>query len=197
MSIRKHKTSPVQADPSVAWARRRETLRGALKMMRVLLNAVQIQASGVRERHCVDPTQLWALWELARAPGMRAVELARNLAIHRQRAESLLGELADKGLVRVVAGQEQLAPGHVLTEKGQQIAESVQSDGQGVMMVAMEHLSDAELDQVVHALQLLVEHLPLKDERAALVPLADLLCLSARRVAESPARLCKFARKER
>lgn len=175
MSLRKLKPNPAQEDVAVAWARRRETLRAALKMMRVLLHAVKRHADWVRDRHGIDSTQLWALWELARSPGMRAVDLARNLAIHRQRAELLLRELTELGLVRVQAGPDQLAPGHFLTSAGQRIADAAPEYGQGVMLSALERLSDPALDQVIRALRDLVEQLPLRDDRAALSPLADLL----------------------
>lgn len=175
MSIRKLKAVPDREDAAVARALRRETLRGALKMMRVLLHAVQRHAGWVRARHGIDPTELWALWELARAPGLRAVDLARNLAIHRQRAEALLRQLAQRGLVRVEAGPDRPSPLHFLTAAGQGIADAALEYGQGVMLSAMERLSDPALEQVVRALRDLVEQVPLRDDQAALSPLADLL----------------------
>lgn len=175
MTIHKFKAKPAQEDGAVASARRRETLRGALKMMRVLLHAVQRHADWTRARHGVDSTQLWVLWELARAPGLRGVDVARNLAIHRQRAEQLMHELARLGLVRVESGPERPSPAHFLTATGQRVADAAAADGQGVMLSAMERLSDPALDQVVRALRDLVEQLPMRDDRAALSPLADLL----------------------
>lgn len=175
MTIHKFKAKSTQEDAEVARARRRETLRGALKMMRVLLHAVRRHADWVRDRHGVDPTQLWALWELARAPGLRAVDLARNLAIHRQRAEQLLRELAERGLVRGESGPDRPSASHFLTVDGQRIADAASEYGQGVMLNAMERLTDPALDQVVRALRDLVEQLPMRDDQAALSPLADLL----------------------
>lgn len=194
--MRKTKPNTAQEDVAVAWARRRETLRAALKMMRVLLHAVQRHADWVRDRHGIDSTQLWALWELARAPGMRAVDLARNLAIHRQRAELLLRELTELGLVRVQAGPDQFAPGHFLTTSGQRIADAAPEYGQGVMLSALERLSDTALEQVIRALRDLVEQLPLRDDRAALSPLADLLRQHAGERAGVPYRPYDSARLE-
>jgi hypothetical protein len=87
----------------------------------------------------------------------------------------LLRELTELGLVRVQAGPDQLAPGHFLTSAGQRIADAAPEYGQGVMLSALERLSDPALDQVIRALRDLVEQLPLRDDRAALSPLADLL----------------------
>lgn len=158
MSLRNPMPTPAHEDVAVAWARRRETQRAALKMMRVLLHAVNRHADWARDCHGVDSTQLWALWELARAPGMRGVELARNLAIHRQRAQLLLRELTERGLARVEAGPERLSSGYFPTPAGQRIADAVQEYGQGVMLSALERLSDPALERVIRALRDLVGH---------------------------------------
>lgn len=160
MSLRKPKPNAAREDAAVAWARRRETQRAVLKMMRVLLRAVKRHADWVRDRHGIDSTQLWALSELARAPGMRGVELARDMAIHRHRAEQLLRELLERGLVRVEAGPDRPSPMHFLTPDGRRIAERAPEHAQGVMLSALDRLSDTALDQAVSALSDLVEQLP-------------------------------------
>jgi len=159
----------------VALARRRETLRGALKLLRVLVDAARRHAESAQARHGVDATQLWALWELNRAPGLRAVELARNMAVLRQTAEQLLAGLTARGLVQASAGQDGLSPQYFTTAAGRRIADAARDQGQGIVLSALERLPDESLDQVVRALREVVGQLPSRDERSALAPLGDIL----------------------
>ena len=173
MPGKKFKLKP-QEDAAVSHARRKETVRGALKLFRVLLDAAKRHAEWAEDRHGLAGAQLWALWELRQTPGMRAVDLARSMAIHRQTAETLLSELVGLGLVRMVATDAQTAL-YCLTSEGRSIAESVPECGQGVLMAALEQLPDASLEQVVVALRSVAECLPFREDRAALKPLSDIL----------------------
>lgn len=164
-----------EEDAAVAWARRNETIRGALKLFRVLLDAVKRHADWAETRHGVGGTQLWVLWELRHSPGMRAVDLARNMAIHRHTAEALLAELLTKNLVRTEAVAEVQSPVYLLTSEGQRIAESSPDYGQGVIKAALEQLPLSALEQVVVSMRAVTESLPLREDRAALKPMADIL----------------------
>jgi DNA-binding MarR family transcriptional regulator len=162
-------------DAAVSWARRKETIRGALKLFRVLLDAVRRHAEWVEARHGIGGAQLWVLWELGQTPGMRAVDLAKSMAIHRQTAEALLSGLLEKGLVRADRAAEAPSPLHFLSFEGQRIADASPEYGQGVLKAALERLPDAALEQVVVAMRGVTESLPFREDRAALKPLADIL----------------------
>lgn len=175
MPFKKFEEYKHSEDATVSRARRKETIRGALKLFRVLLDAVKRHADWVEARHGIGGTQLWVLWELGQTPGMRAVDLARNMAIHRQKAEALLQELREKGLVRAAMPAEAQSLAHFLTPDGQRIADSAPEHGQGVLKAALEYLPDAALEQVVVSMRAVTESLPLREDRAALKPLADIL----------------------
>ncbi len=162
-------------DAAVTWARRKETIRGALKLFRVTLDAVRRHSEFVESRLGIGGAQLWVLWELRQTPGMRAVDLARNMAIHRQTADSLLRELRGLGLVRCPAAAEPASMLYFLTETGQRMADTAPEHGQGVLKAALEQLPDAALEQVVNAMRTINECLPFREDRSALKPLADLL----------------------
>lgn len=166
---------PQEEDAAVAWARRNETIRGALKLFRVLLDAVSRHAEWAQTRHGLGGAQLWVLWELRQTPGMRAVDLARNMAVHRHTVEAMLDELSRKKLVRTESAAETPSPVYVLTVDGQRIADASPEHGQGALKAALEQLPDAALEQVVSSMRALTESLPFREDRAALKPLADIL----------------------
>jgi len=166
---------PQEEDAAVAWARRNETIRGALKLFRVLLDAVRRHAEWVEIRHGIGGAQLWVLWELRQTPGMRAVDLARNMAVHRHTAESMLVELFEKNLVRTEGAHDVKAAVYFLSHDGQRIADASPEHGQGVLKAALEQLPAAALEQVVTSMRAVTESLPFREDRAALKPLADIL----------------------
>lgn len=156
-------------------ARRKETIRGALKLFRVTLDAVRRHAEWVENRHGIDGAQLWAVCELAQAPGLRAVDLARTMAVHRATAEALLDELVARGLVLA-----RTANGYVrtfsLSSAGRRIADAAAPDyAQGVLKSALERLPDAGLEQLVASLRAVADSLPFREEAAAMQPMSNLL----------------------
>jgi DNA-binding MarR family transcriptional regulator len=187
MPIRKHEASAIPEDAAVAWARRKETIRGALKLFRVLLNAVRRHAEWVEARHGIGGAQLWVLWELGQIPGARAVDLAKTMAVHRQTVESLLGELLGKGLVTMGTAADAQSSVYFLTAAGQHIADASPEYGQGVFKAALEGLPDSALEQVVAAMRSITESLPFREDRAALKPLADILRPTAHEPVSRPA----------
>jgi DNA-binding MarR family transcriptional regulator len=161
-------------DTDVAWARRKEATLAALKMFRMTLDAVRRHSEWVESRHGISAVELWALWELAQSPGMRTVDLAKAMALPRGSTESLLAGLVRRGLARQSTDAE--GPGLCFpTFDGQRIADASPQYGQGVLKGAMNNLSDASLVNLVRAMVDLVQHLPFREDRAALQPMADLL----------------------
>lgn len=163
-------------DTDVAWARRKDTIGGTLKMFRVVLDAVRRHAEWVEAHYAISAAQLWALWELIQAPGMRAVDLARALVIPRPAAESLLAGLEGRGLVMRRPGQESAGPELFFASfDGQRIAEASPQYAQGVLKSALGQLPEAALGELTRSLSALVAHLPFREESAALQPMAELL----------------------
>lgn len=160
-------------DPQVVRARRKETMRGAIKLFRVLMDAVERHADWARSHAGMDPARLWALWELRQMPGLRAVDLAKAMAVHRNTAETMLIELADEGLVTALPALLDRPAGHTLTEAGKRLIQAVPDHAQGALMSALGQLPDAALDQLVQALRPLMQALPFREDRAALRPLAS------------------------
>ena len=162
-------------DTEVAWARRKEFILATLKMFRMTLDAVRRHSEWIETRHGISAVELWVLWELAQTPGLRAVDLAKAMALPRPSAESLLDSLTQRGLVRLAADTAATSPAYMTTFDGQRIADASPQFGQGVLKAAMGNLPDASLVKLVEAMSDLVQQLPFREERAALQPMADLL----------------------
>lgn len=175
MTIENAEASKPPEDTIVAWARRKENIRGTLKLFRVLLDAVKRHAEWVETRHGIGGAELWVLWELGQTPGMRAVDLAKGMAILRQTAESLLQGLLERGLVKLEMPPEAQSPIYFLTFDGQRITDASPEFGQGVLKSALERLPDSVLDQVVFAMKAVTENLPFREEGAALKPLSHIV----------------------
>ena len=175
MNASKHFLDPSQ-DTAVAWARRKETILVTLKMFRMTLDAVRRHAEWVESRHAISSVDLWALWELAQTPGLRAVDLAKVMAMPRPNTESLLDGLLKRGLVRMESDPQSTAPGiYFVTFDGQRIADASPQFGQGVLKAAMNNLPDDALLILAQAMSELVQNLPFLEQSAALQPMAELL----------------------
>lgn len=163
-------------DIDVAWARRQDTIRGILKLFRVIVSSVQRHAKLTQQLAQVSAAQLWALWELERAPGLRVLDLAKLMAIHVAAAEAIVSDLEVQGLVRVVASD--LNPKSrrlALTDNGRSRLAHAPVAARGMVATALDQLDDASLNALVASLQPLVGALPFKDSGAALSPLTDLV----------------------
>lgn len=163
-------------DTDVAWARRKEVTLATLKMFRVTLDAVRRHSEWVESRHDISAVELWALWELTQTPGLRAVDLAKSMALPRTSADSLLNNLLKRGLIkRSSPAESESAVVFFTTFDGQRIADASPQFGQGVLKAAMSNLPDASLAKLVEAMSELVQNLPFIEKSAALQPLAELL----------------------
>jgi len=163
-------------DTAVAWARRKETILITLKMFRMTLDAVRRHSEWVESGHDISSVDLWALWELAQTPGLRAVDLAKVMAMPRPNTESLLDGLLKRGLVRAESDPQTAAPGiYFVTFDGQRIADASPQFGQGVLKAAMNNLPDDALLKLAQAMSELVQNLPFLEQSAALQPMAELL----------------------
>lgn len=175
MDANKHFLDPSQ-DTDVAWARRKEAILAALKMFRMTLDAVRRHSEWVESRHGISAVELWALWELTQTPGLRTVDLAKSLALPRTSAEALLEGLVNRGLVKQSnEGGPENPTVYFPTFDGQRIADASPQYGQGVLKAAMGRLPDDSLVKLVQSMGDLIQHLPFREERAALQPMADLL----------------------
>jgi DNA-binding MarR family transcriptional regulator len=160
-------------DIDVAWARRQDSIRGILKQLRIVIASVQRHAELSTQLANVSATQLWMLWELGRAPGLRVLDLAKLLAIHVSSAECAASDLEAAGWIcaRAVTGDQPSSRRLTLTESGKQRLERVSIPARGMVASALDQLDDQRLDALAESLLPLVAALQFKDAGAALSPL--------------------------
>lgn len=163
-------------DIEVVWAQRQDRVRGVLKFIRIMMLAVQKHASHMEQSSQVSAPQLWAMWELMRAPGLRVHDLAKTMAVNAATIRTMMTDLEDRGLVRSVSsGESPNAARLSLSETGRQVLDAAPGPAQGVVFAALEKLDDDDLEQLLDALQPLVAAMEHTDGAAAHTPLADLL----------------------
>jgi DNA-binding MarR family transcriptional regulator len=164
----------VQHDPTPDMKPRTERVRDVLKLFRVVFRAVQKHSSWVEKQCDVSGAQLWAMWELLVSPGLRVGDLSRAMTIHQSTASNLLDKLETKGLVRRErGGPDQRVVRLYLTPAGLEVLNRAPRPAQGVLTDALNAVSDEVLDGLNTNLTTLVGELGVKDEAAALEPLAE------------------------
>lgn len=115
---------PTQSVEDTDTADGHDPARAVIRQLRVIIRALQGHSRSI-ERACgISAAQLWALWELERAPGLSVGDLSRRLSVHPSTTSNLLDKLEQGGLVErrrrerdqrivrlyaTVAGRERLA----------------------------------------------------------------------------------------
>lgn len=132
-------------------ARRRRAVNplSVLERFRILVRAAQRHSQWIERQTGVTGAQLWAMQELAEAPGLRVGELAACMAIHQSTASNLADRLEAGGLlVRERAGTDQRVVCLRLTEKGEALLRKAPSPARGVLPEALRRLDAAGLERL-------------------------------------------------
>lgn len=149
--------------------------REALKKFRIVFSSVKKHFEDIEARCGVSGAQLWALWEIYRAPGLRVSELANVLLIHQSTASNLLLKLEEKMLIRRERGSsDQRVVRLHLTEKGNDIIARAPKPMIGLLPDALQRLPDDVLDNLLECMNELVSMMQIRDEEATSKPLSDL-----------------------
>lgn len=147
----------------------------ALKRFHIIYGAVRKHSRNM-ERTCgVGGAQIWAMALMARTPGLRVTQLARDLSIHPSNASNLLDKLERAGLVqRARSSEDQRVVQLYLTEAGQQVLARAPQPLSGVLTHALEQLPEELLQQLIEDLQAVTDNLQVADDSAASKPLTEL-----------------------
>lgn len=181
MTAHANKFASTPDDAELRRVQHDDTVRGAIKLLRVVFDSVRRHSEYVETTHGITSAQLWLLWELARSPGLRAVDLAKTMAVHRASADLMLQELSARGLVRILSANGTAASTcYALSPEGQRIADASPDFGQGVLKSSLDPLPDRTLNQLVEGLKAMTAGVPFRDEHASLCPISTLLRQPAR-----------------
>jgi DNA-binding MarR family transcriptional regulator len=152
------------------------------RILRVLMNFRQIMGSAkqhyaVVRRECgLTGAELWALWQIGNAPGLKVTELASKLSIHQSTASNLVDKLGSKSLIRRERRQkDQRVVRLSVTGKGTKLLNRAPAPMRGVLPDAVSGLSNPTLKKLEATLELVLDQIKLLDKRAAKLPLSDII----------------------
>ncbi|TSA11683.1 MAG: MarR family transcriptional regulator [Betaproteobacteria bacterium] len=146
-----------------------------LKQFRVILRSIKRHYQWI-ERECgMSGAQLWALAEIAAAPGLKVSDLARQLGIHLSTASNMLRRLEELSMVkRLRIGKDQRVVQLRLTAKGEKILQLAPRPFVGILQQALADLSSARVDSLQADLGEVIRLMKFKDVKARSTPLSDI-----------------------
>ena len=95
----KNASAARRAKPAVTDSQREQAM-AVLQQFRIVFKSVKKHFQWVEKETGVSGSQLWALAQIAGAPGTSVTELARALAIHQSTASNLIDKLVQRDLAR-------------------------------------------------------------------------------------------------
>ena len=143
-----------------------------LKDLRIIFRASQAHASWVEKSCGLSSAQLWMMWELFNAPGLRVTELARILSIHPSTCSNMLDKLQKKELIsRDRSGKDQRSVHLNLTESGAQLLAKAPRPAQGVLADVLLRLPDESLSHLETGLKEFTHALRSYNEGDSMIPI--------------------------
>lgn len=172
MSRRKKST---EATPASMPGSHAGKTRQILQKFRVIFRSVKKHYRWVEERCGVSGAQLWAMFELAQAPGLRVSDIARALSIHQSTASNMLDKLERRELIeRRREGADRRVVSVFLTGAGQRVIDAAPRPARGVLTDAIDKLPEDALQNLEASLDLLILEMKITDRDGAMQPLSDL-----------------------
>ncbi len=146
-----------------------------LQKFRLIFKSVKKHFQWVETETGVSGSQLWALAQIAAAPGLRVTELARALVIHQSTASNLIDKLAQRKLLRRErTSADQRVVLLYLTACGQAVVAKAPRPFAGVLPDALARLPHADLCALDALLKALAQLMRVRDASGRRTPLADI-----------------------
>lgn len=153
---------------------RSQQVRAVVQTLRVVFRAIQSHSRWVEGQCGVSAAQLWAMWELFAAPGLRVSELSQALSIHASTTSNMLDKLEAKALIRRErGGPDQRVVRLYLTVQGTELLAGAPRPAEGAVTHALHQVSDETLAQLSSGLAGLIAAMRGADHGAALQPLSE------------------------
>lgn len=146
-----------------------------LKQFRVLLRSVKRHYQWVERESGLSGAQLWAMAEIARSPGIKVSDLARQLGVHLSTASNMLRRLEELALIkRLRIGEDHRVVQLKLTAKGTKILNIAPRPLVGILQQALAQLPRRRLDALHAELGEVIRVMKFKDVKARATPLSDI-----------------------
>ena len=144
------------------------------QQLRIIFKAVQAHSKIVEKACGLSSAQLWMLYEVSEAPGVKVSQLAKTLAIHPSTCSNMLDKLELKELLsRDRSKTDQRSVHLFITDMGGELLKNAPVPPQGKLSEALIRLSVEQLNQLQGGLENLIDCLHLKDDNQGLTPIPD------------------------
>jgi MarR family transcriptional regulator, organic hydroperoxide resistance regulator len=146
-----------------------------LKQFRVLLRSIKRHYQWIEKECGMSGAQLWAMSEIADAPGIKVSNLARRLGVHLSTASNMLRRLEELGLVkRIRIGEDHRVVQLQVTAKGAKVLQRAPRPLVGVLQQALFDLPQRRADALHAELDEVIRLMKFKDVKARTLPLAEI-----------------------
>lgn len=147
-----------------------------LVKFRTIVNGAKQHFRWVEQQCGINGAQLWALWEISRAPTMRVSDLSAALAMHQSSTSNLVEKLVSAGLaMRSRSAEDQRVVHLALTRKGQALLKRAPKPARGILPEALHRLPPDKLSGLNRALEALLKCMHNSGGRRKAAPLGVLL----------------------
>ncbi len=142
------------------------------QQLRIIFKAVQAHSKTVEKACGLSSAQLWMLYEVSVAPGVKVSQLAKTLAIHPSTCSNMLDKLELKGLIsRDRSKTDQRSVHLFITDMGGELLKNAPVPPQGKLSEALDRLSVEQIDQLQSGLEGLISCLHVKEDNQGLIPI--------------------------
>lgn len=147
-----------------------------LLKFRLIVNAAKQHYRWIEQECGINGAQLWALWEISRARGMRVSDLCTALAMHQSSVSNVLDKLEKRRLVvRSRSSEDRRVVTLALTAKGKALLERAPKPARGILPEALHRLPPGTLSKLDQSLIALLKCMKTGDKSGRSTPLALVL----------------------
>ncbi|MFT5702314.1 MAG: DNA-binding MarR family transcriptional regulator [Desulforhopalus sp.] len=142
------------------------------QQLRIIFKAVQAHSKTVEKVCGLSSAQLWMLYEVSEAPGVKVSQLAKTLVIHPSTCSNMLDKLEAKELIsRDRSKTDQRSVHLFMTDMGKVLLKNAPVPPQGKLSEALERLSVEQIKKLQCGLEDLITGLNVKDDNQGLTPI--------------------------
>ena len=148
----------------------------ALMKFRMIVNAAKRHFKWVETQCGINGAQLWVLWEIGQAPGLRVTELAEAMAMHQSTVSNLIDKLTRAKLItRQRDRVDQRVVTLSLTATGKALLKRAPKPARGRLPEALFALPGAALASLDRLLEQVLDKMGPAQRESMRQPLAELL----------------------
>ena len=162
------------AAPGAAFGPHKKRLE-VLKQFRVLLRSIKRHYQWVEDECGLSGAQVWAMAEIADAPGIKVSDLAKALGVHLSTASNMLRRLEELALVkRMRIGEDHRVVQLQVSAKGARVLQRAPRPLVGILQQALLELPQSRVDTLYADLGEVIRLMKFTDVKGRTTPLSDI-----------------------